>query len=418
MTMAPMTSLSTQPAIFFDDGLGLLSPLTDLRGAFDVRTGALTTRERWCRALGLRVAALFVPAHLAAMVGEQHAGTPVNAAPGGGEVLVVNGRWVLPHAAAAALSVGEAMVCGASGVLLAARVAASDVAALAARGWKADGLRARAVADAALLTRPWHVRTFRDAALDCDLGLLAKSIPAAIVPQHVTIVPGSPIVVAASARVCPGVIFDAEAGAIVIDEHAVVRPGASLIGPVYVGPHSTVLDRALIKGHTAIGPWCKVAGEVGGTIFQGFANKTHDGHLGDSWVGEWANLGAGTTNSNLLNTYGEVTCRAFGAGARGAVGPNERTGLQFLGAIIGDHVKTAICTRMMTGCVLGTGCMVATTAAAAGTVAPFSWCTDAGVKPFRHDKFVEVARAAMGRRKVVPGPAYLARLAAMGEAAK
>ena len=414
MIPAPMSSPSTKPAVFFDDGLGLLSPLTDLRASFDVRTGALTTRERWCRALGLRAAALLVPTHLAALTAEQNAGTPVNTMPGGGEVLVVNGRWVLPHASAAALAVGEAMVCGASGEMLAARVAAAEVAALAARGWKGDGLRCRAVADAALLTRPWHVRTFRDAALDCDLGLLAKAIPSAIVPQHVAIVPGSPIVVAASAKIGPGVIFDAEAGPIVIDEHALVRPGASLIGPVYLGPHSTVLDKALIKAHTAIGPWCKVAGEVGGTIFQGFANKAHDGHLGDSWVGEWANLGAGTTNSNLLNTYGEVVCRAFEAGAQGAPGPNERTGLQFLGAIIGDHVKTAISTRMMTGCIIGTGCMWAASAAAAGTIPPFLWCTDAGVKPFRHEKFIEVARAAMGRRKMTPGPAYLARLAALG----
>ena len=413
MSSTPLPSPS--PAVFFDDGLGLLSPLTDLRASFDVRTGALTTRERWCRALGLRAAALHVPAHLAALVAEQHAGATVNTLPSAGDVLVVNGRCVLPPSGVASLALGHALVDAPSGVLLAARVGAADVPALAARSWKPDGLRSQTATNAALLTRPWHVRTFRDAALDADLALLAKTIPAAIVPQHVTIVPGSAIVVAPSAKLYPGIIFDAENGPIVIDEHAVIRPGASLIGPVSVGPHSTVLDKALIKAHTAIGPWCKVAGEVGGTIFQGFANKAHDGHLGDSWVGEWANLGAGTTNSNLLNTYGEVMCRAFEPGARGSPGPNERTGLQFLGAIIGDHVKTAICTRMMTGCILGTGCMVATTAAATGTVPPFSWCTDAGVKPFRHAKFIEVARASMGRRKVTPGTAYLARLEAMGE---
>ena len=58
----------------------------------------------------------------------------------------------------------------------------------------------------------------------------------------------------------------------------------------------------------------------------------HAGHLGDSWVGEWVNLGADTTNSNLLNTYTEVTARAPG-------GKTERTGHVFLGATIGDHVN-------------------------------------------------------------------------------
>jgi hypothetical protein len=46
-----------------------------------------------------------------------------------------------------------------------------------------------------------------------------------------------------------------------------------------------------------------------------------------------------------LNTYGEVIMRAA------PESPLERTGEQFMGAIIGDHVKTAISTRIMTGAV-------------------------------------------------------------------
>jgi hypothetical protein len=169
-----------------------------------------------------------------------------------------------------------------------------------------------------------------------------------------------------------------------------------------------VLDRTLVKGGTALGPWCKVAGEVGGTIFQGFANKAHDGHLGDSWIGAWANLGAGTVNSNLLNTYGEVMARAFGPD--GKPGPTERTGEQFLGAVIGDHVKTAIATRMMTGCIVGTGTMWAAAQAVSGTVQAFSWVTDAGARVYAAEKFLEVARAAMGRRKLTLGTDSEARL--------
>jgi UDP-N-acetylglucosamine diphosphorylase/glucosamine-1-phosphate N-acetyltransferase len=204
------------------------------------------------------------------------------------------------------------------------------------------------------------------------------------------------------------VFLDATLGHIVIDDDAVVRPGAIICGPAYIGPHSHVLDRCLIKPNTVIGPHCKVAGEIGGTIFQGFANKAHDGHLGDSYIGEWANLGAGTTNSNLLNTYGEVIAKAFGPD--GKPGSNERTGEQFLGAIIGDHGKFAICTRIMTGAIVGTGTMWAATAPVTGTVPRFSWVTDAGVKPFAMAKFIEVARAVMGRRKVAMSAAYIARL--------
>ncbi len=161
-----------------------------------------------------------------------------------------------------------------------------------------------------------------------------------------------------------------------------------------------MLERATIRQNTAVGPWCKVNGEIGGVLFQGYSNKAHDGYLGDSFVGEWVNLGAGTTNSNLLNTYGEVITRAT------PDGKHERTGETFLGAIIGDHVKTAICTRIMTGSVLHTGGMFATTAAVSGCVAPFTWATDAGQRPYRFEKFIEVARAAMSRRKITPSGAY------------
>ena len=37
-----------------------------------------------------------------------------------------------------------------------------------------------------------------------------------------------------------------------------------------------------------------------------YSNKAHDGFLGNSVLGEWCNIGAGTNNSNLKNTYVEV----------------------------------------------------------------------------------------------------------------
>jgi UDP-N-acetylglucosamine diphosphorylase/glucosamine-1-phosphate N-acetyltransferase len=180
-----------------------------------------------------------------------------------------------------------------------------------------------------------------------------------------------------------------------------------IVGPAYVGPHSTVLERAVIRANTAIGPWCKVAGEVGGTIFQGYSNKAHDGYLGDSWVGEWVNLGAGTTNSNLLNTYAEVKARAT------PDGPEEPAGERFVGAFIGDHVKTAIGTRIMTGAVIGTGSMISRSAQVGGCLPGFSWSTDAGRDTYRLDRFIEAVRSVMARRNVEPSPAYLDRVAAL-----
>lgn len=407
-----------RPAIIFDDGLGQLTPLTDLRPAYDLRTGALTTLERLTAALDLQLWALCVPMPLLPLAAERersrklapgraaHDGTllAVNDLPQTNTpFLCINARCALPHEGIGALQPGEAIVEAESGHLVAAVMESHHL--LQSSG---PAPASRIVAEfpaPALLSRPWHVRTFRDRCLAIDLDLIAAAggfDPAPV--ETVVVGSASRVKIHPSARLYPSVVLDTEPGMIVIDEHATVRPGSVITGPVYIGPHSTVLDRAVIRGNTVIGPHCKVAGEVSGTIFQGFANKAHDGFLGDSYVGEWANLGAGTTNSNLLNTYSEVLARVSAASSV------ERTGETFLGCIIGDHAKFAICTRIMTGSVVHTGAMWAASAPVSGCVAPFAWVTDAGAKRYRFEKFAEVARAVMGRRKEVPSEAYLGRL--------
>lgn len=384
----------------------MLSPLTDLRPSFAVRTGVFSLLER-VEAAGWSVAGVVVPERLEALARERFA-APVNDASGLEGTLVVNGRCVLVPEGAAALGVGEALVEAGSGDVVAARVDGAGLAALV-RGQRPGVKTIEELPAPALLSRPWHVRTFRDRAIAFDMQLAPAqhqfAMPAAItggtpVPRDFVVFGARPLSVHPTARLCPGCIVDLEHGPVWIDAGAVVRPGATVMGPCYVGAHSTVVDHALIKANTSIGPRCKVGGEVGGCIFQGCANKAHEGHLGDSWVGEWSNLGAGTTNSNLLNTYGEVIAYATPKGSP------ERTGEQFLGSIIGDHARLAICTRLMTGAIVGTGVMWAAGSPVTGHVRPFAWVTDAGERLYRLDKFLDVARTVMGRRAVEVSGAY------------
>lgn len=410
-------------AVLFDDGLGEIAPLADLRASFDIRTGALTTRERLERALGLRIEAVFVRPALVDMYTSRAGNTPVNTlSPTDEPVLLINGRCALGHSSWLSLKPGESVVEQTTGHVVAACTPRAAALAAHIHGSTSVDTTVHTLPFPALLSRPWHVRTFRDAAIDVDLRLLLSSRPVAhdvSTRTDLHTFGPHPLHISATAKVYPGVVLDRESGPIFIDQHAVIRPGVTIIGPVYIGQHAHILDRALIKGHTSIGPWCKVAGEIGGTIFQGFANKAHDGHLGDSWIGEWANLGAGTTNSNLLNTYAEVTARAT-PGSR-----NERTGHQFLGCIIGDHVKTAIGTRIMTGTVVHTGAMLAQSGFVSGCIPPFAWCTDGGqagapekAQRFRLDKFMDIAGTVMARRKVEVPAAYAARLAALHASAE
>jgi UDP-N-acetylglucosamine diphosphorylase/glucosamine-1-phosphate N-acetyltransferase len=411
------------PVVLVEWDAPQLAPLADLRPVCCVRTGALTLLERLrhrertrgdIRILGIACDPETSPLRTALCA--EASGLPLNQfdtwtahaqAHSQGVVLTLDSSLPIPPEEAFALP-NDAVLADPEST----RVLASRMDASALREWLRGGTveyRERTLLKGLpQLSWPWHVKTHRDRALAHDLAILTKDGPHAI-PRMVQL-PGVTAITDCAAGKCaymhptakvsPATIFDCDQGPIVLDAHATVRPGAILIGPCYVGPHSTILERATIRPGTAIGPWCKVNGEVAGTIFQGYANKAHDGYLGDSWIGEWVNLGAGTTNSNLLNTYTEVIAKATPEGR------HMRTGEQFLGAIIGDHVKTAICTRIMTGAILHTGSMFATTAPVSGCVPGFTWNTDAGTKPYRFDKFLEVARAAMGRRKVAPSDGY------------
>ena len=386
----PMTSPLTPPVVLWDDGLARLGPLTHTRPAHDVRTGAFTLRERMETA-GIK-AILTIDAPGGAALDSIEERLPL----GTSEAVVVASSCVAHPAALTAIEPGRRVVDAASGRFVACRVAREEISSISRNSFLEGAERSEAPC---LLERPWDVIRHRDATLAMDLSLLLASDRwARQTPPGVVVVGDGRVAIDPSADVLPSVVLDTSGGPIIIERNATVRPGAILCGPAYIGPFSTVLDRTLIKANTAIGPVCKVAGEVGGSVFQGFANKAHDGHLGDSWVGEWANLGAGTTNSNLLNTYGEITARAD-AGA-----PRERTGLNFFGTIVGDHVKTAISTRLFTGTVLGTGAMIASTTPPDASTPPFAWVTDAGTKTFRIDKFLDVARLAMARRDVEMSP--------------
>ncbi|UCD76744.1 MAG: hypothetical protein JSV91_07415 [Phycisphaerales bacterium] len=390
--------------IIFDDDRGELGPMTDLRASFEVRTGMHSTAARLAALHPRMLAGFWVPDRLKAAVAER-ADAPVNELPRGKPLYCANGRWALPDRELK-LRAGEAVIEAETGDVVAAMLEYADAVSFLQSGELHGQMHAQEVPVGALYRYPWQVIDRLKETIPRDIETLLV-LDALIPPNESQVVGHHPVKVHESARVYPDVVFDAENGPIVVREGATVRPGAVLCGPCSIGCGATVVDRTLIKANTAIGPMCKVGGEIGATIFQGYSNKAHDGHLGDSWVGKWVNLGAGTTNSNLLNTYGEVSMLTELGGQR------HRTGLTFLGSVIGDHVKTAICTRLMTGSVLGTGAMIATTAAPPTTVKRFAWLTDSGERTYRFSKFIEVMKAMMQRRDTEPSDAYMTLLKAL-----
>jgi UDP-N-acetylglucosamine diphosphorylase/glucosamine-1-phosphate N-acetyltransferase len=236
-------------------------------------------------------------------------------------------------------------------------------------------------------------------AADC-LGFAAGEVDP--VPAGSTVLGDPALVLCRHASVEPGVLFDTRGGAIVLEAGAEVRHGVRLEGPLYVGERSRILG-----GHSRMsvfGPRSNVNGEVSNTIFLGYANKAHDGFVGHSILGHWVNLGAGTTTSNLKNTYGEISLEV--AGQRIA------TGRQFLGSLIGDHAKTAIGTLLPTGTIVGAGANVFGAAQAPKYIPPMAWGNE-GIERVTEDGFLKVAERVMPRRDVPVTPERRASLSAM-----
>jgi UDP-N-acetylglucosamine diphosphorylase/glucosamine-1-phosphate N-acetyltransferase len=188
-------------------------------------------------------------------------------------------------------------------------------------------------------------------------------------------------------KIPPFVVLDSRSGPIYIEKNVDISSFTEIIGPAYIGRNSKI-SHGYLKGAVSIGQFSKVGGELTNVIIHGYSNKQHYGFLGDSYIGEWVNLGAGTTNSNLKNNYGPVKVYTNGK--------YFDSGESFVGCFVGDHAKTAIGTMINTGTVIGIMANVF------GTELPkfipsFSW----GVKgEYEFAKAIEAAKKVMKRRKI------------------
>ncbi len=185
------------------------------------------------------------------------------------------------------------------------------------------------------------------------------------------------------------VALDVTEGPVYIDRGAVIKPFTTIIGPSYIGPE-TIVDRAKIT-KSSIGPQCRIGGEVEACIFQGYGNKYHEGFIGHSFIGEWVNLGAMTTNSDLKNNYGPV---------RIAMDKKMlNSGMLKLGCFIGDHTKTGIGTLIPTGAVIGSFVNFFGGGIMPQYVRSFRWLTSRRQEGYKLEKAIATAKVVMKRRK-------------------
>jgi len=170
--------------------------------------------------------------------------------------------------------------------------------------------------------------------------------------------------------------LNASEGPIYIAKEALVMEGSMLRGPVAIGEGATIKMGAKIYGATTIGPYCTAGGEIKNSVFFGYSNKAHDGYLGDSVIGEWCNIGAGTSNSNLKNNASEVMVYTPTG--------HHNVGLK-CGVMMGDYSRTAISTAINTGTVIGVSCNVYGNGLTPKYIPNFSWGSE-GIQRYEYKK--------------------------------
>jgi UDP-N-acetylglucosamine diphosphorylase/glucosamine-1-phosphate N-acetyltransferase len=387
-------------AVFEDRAAESFLPLTYTKAVFDLRVGLYTLLERVERLFG-KVEYAFVRPHLEEFYAlDRGLGYPEDP---DDELLLVNPRYVLDEKAMEKLS--ELSQSGrwfllvhgsdAVGAKLPAEMACEVSrtgfdAGLALRGFNGK-LSILHLEKARSLSQPWELIEANAEALARDLKGL-EGIEGDV-DETVKVIGKRGLRVEEGAVVEPYVVVDTRGGGILVEKGAVVKSFAYVEGPACIGRDTVVMPGARIRGGCSIGPVCRVGGEVEESIIHGYSNKYHDGFLGHAYVGEWVNLGALTTNSDLKNTYGTVR-----------FGPRRLdTGRQKVGVFIADMVKTSVGTFLYTGKSVGVASHLHGTVAE--DVPSFTiYARSLGVEPVELDleSALKTLERMMGRRGLTP----------------
>jgi UDP-N-acetylglucosamine diphosphorylase/glucosamine-1-phosphate N-acetyltransferase len=365
-------------------------PFALTRPVSELRAGAELIRARWERVSGTRCYGFIGAPHLADF-------DEIDAPPWvAGEETIPAGSLIANSRCAVSLSVmldDTSPTYYADGRVCAVRVRSSvRMSALADGSASLDDLAsdtAHSEVRGTWLEEVWDLVGKLGALLNEDIPEIGSRLSGAAI-ENATIIGRHRVFCETGAVIEPYVVLDASEGPILIRRAASISSFTRIVGPSYIGEASEIVGDS-IRG-CSIGNECKVHGEISASVVLGHSNKGHTGFIGSSYIGRWVNLGAGTTTSNLKNTYGSVHLWTP-SGLRD-------TGLQFLGSLIGDHVKTGIGTMFTTGCVVGAGANIYGTETSPKHVPPFAWGEHEPYERFEHGKFIEVAERMMDRRQV------------------
>ncbi len=331
-------------AVFEDQCWQNLQPLSLTRPAFDIKVGAHSFLEEFSHAHGQKPDMLLARQYLSKVAQEEHPDIPVNQDTDG-DTLFVNG---LVHPAVLDierfLKVSHSFAVTSQGRLIVGRLPKKSAQYLAAQvlQGKAISLKKLDVSKSTdlgpspegVLTNIWDIIRVLENSLATQTAFSQSSADLEgihVLGQHPVVIDG--------AQVEEGTVIDNRKAGVYIGPDAYIQQ-CRITGPAYIEGKTQVKQFSIIES-SYIGYNCRVGGEIEHSIIMDHSNKAHDGFLGHSYVGQWVNIGAMTTTSDLKMTYGKIKMAG------------QDTGQNKVGSFFADMVKTSIGTLIYSGLRLG-----------------------------------------------------------------
>ncbi len=147
-----------------------------------------------------------------------------------------------------------------------------------------------------------------------------------------------------------------------VHKSAKVFPSAYLGAPCIIGPNTEVRHCAFIRGSALVGADCVVGNscELKNVILFDHVQTPHYNYVGDSILGYYSHMGAGSITSNVKSDKTLVVVHGQDE--------NIATGLKKFGAMLGDHVEVGCNSVLNPGTVVGRHSRIYPTSCVRGVV--------------------------------------------------
>ena len=335
-------------ALFEDSHWQNFEPISLTKATFDIKVGAKSFFEEYQLAPEI----LLTREYLSCVTAQRHPNCKVNPSSISSDTVFVSG---LLHPGAISpdrlfnINHAFAITASSSRRLLVARLDSNDIeylqdCVIAGKRIDVKKLKVEKLTNLedqdtqGILSEPWDVISVLENSLAKQVSTMKNETQ---LGEEVTVTGNNnTVALGRNASVEVGTVLDVRNGGIYIGPGAYVA-ASRIVGPTYIDGMAQVKQFTIIEA-SYIGYNCRIGGEVEHSVISDHTNKAHAGFIGHSYIGEWVNIGAMTTTSDLKMTYGNIKMSR---------GKNKKidTGQNKIGSFFADMVKTSIGTLIYSG---------------------------------------------------------------------